>query len=72
MDYHLILNCLFLAHLVTILSQDPRETNGQFLLGDPAYTLLDWLMKGYTNSPNITPEQEGNPNPHPNPLQGPQ
>ncbi|XP_071371667.1 uncharacterized protein [Centroberyx affinis] len=28
-----------------------------FLLGDPAYPLMDWLM-GYTQSPALTPEQE--------------
>uniref|UniRef100_A0A671XEC2 DDE Tnp4 domain-containing protein n=1 Tax=Sparus aurata TaxID=8175 RepID=A0A671XEC2_SPAAU len=49
------------AHLLPN-SQEPREVNGisidHFMLGDPAYPLLDWLMKGYTHSPNITPEQE--------------
>lgn len=28
------------------------------VVGNPAYPLLDWLIKGYTNSPNLTPEQE--------------
>ncbi|KAL7832464.1 hypothetical protein SRHO_G00294820 [Serrasalmus rhombeus] len=28
------------------------------VVGDPAYPSLDWLIKGYTNSPNVTPEQE--------------
>ncbi|XP_059916153.1 uncharacterized protein LOC132464015 [Gadus macrocephalus] len=47
------------AHL---LPKEPREINGvpinHFLLGDPAYPLMDWLIKGYAHSPNITPEQE--------------
>ncbi|KAL7868727.1 hypothetical protein SRHO_G00101110, partial [Serrasalmus rhombeus] len=28
------------------------------VVGDPAYPSVDWLIKGYTNSPNVTPEQE--------------
>lgn len=47
------------GHLV-FFTQGPREINGvnHFLLGDPAYPLMDWLIKGYTHSPRITPEQE--------------
>nr|XP_040024722.1 uncharacterized protein LOC120812643 [Gasterosteus aculeatus aculeatus] len=52
-------NVLSQAHL---LPKEPREFDGvsigHFLLGDPAYPLMDWIMKGYTHSPNITPEQE--------------
>lgn len=29
-----------------------------FLLGDPAYPVMDWPMKGFTNSPSLTAEQE--------------
>ncbi|CAL8383219.1 unnamed protein product [Gadus morhua 'NCC'] len=44
--------------------KEPREINGvpinHFLLGDPAYPLMDWLMKGYIHSPNITPQESFN------------
>ncbi|KAL2099810.1 hypothetical protein ACEWY4_004204 [Coilia grayii] len=47
------------AHL---LPQCVRTIEGQdiplFLIGDPAYPLLSWLMKGYKNSPRLSPEQE--------------
>ncbi|XP_061584890.1 uncharacterized protein LOC133450329 isoform X1 [Cololabis saira] len=39
-----------------------REINGvavsHFLVGDPGYPLMEWLIKDYTRSPSITPEQE--------------
>ena len=28
------------------------------IVGDPAYPLLDWLLKGHLNLPNLPPEQE--------------
>ncbi|XP_061919157.1 uncharacterized protein LOC133660069 [Entelurus aequoreus] len=44
------------------LPKEPREISrtpvNLFLLGDPAYPLLDWLIKGYVRSPDMTPEQE--------------
>uniref|UniRef100_A0A1A8E0G7 DDE Tnp4 domain-containing protein n=1 Tax=Nothobranchius kadleci TaxID=1051664 RepID=A0A1A8E0G7_NOTKA len=44
------------------LPKEPRDIHGTavdlFLLGQPAYPLTKWLMKGYTHSPHITAEQE--------------
>ncbi|KAK7909664.1 hypothetical protein WMY93_014348 [Mugilogobius chulae] len=50
--------------LVTVRAPIPEQRDicgtpvSFYLLGDPAYPLADWLMKGYINSPRITPEQE--------------
>ncbi|XP_060786282.1 putative nuclease HARBI1 [Neoarius graeffei] len=44
------------------LPKEPRDINGTsinlFLLADPAYPFMTWLMKGYTHSPRLTAEQE--------------
>ncbi|CAN9513513.1 unnamed protein product [Ophioblennius macclurei] len=45
-----------------LLPKEPREISGVsvnlFILGNPAYPLTDWLIKGYTDSTHMTPQQE--------------
>uniref|UniRef100_A0A667WS05 DDE Tnp4 domain-containing protein n=1 Tax=Myripristis murdjan TaxID=586833 RepID=A0A667WS05_9TELE len=45
-----------------LFSQCVKNIEGKdinlFIVGDPAYPLLDWLIKGYPNSPRLTPQQE--------------
>ncbi|XP_049914823.1 putative nuclease HARBI1 [Epinephelus moara] len=45
-----------------LLPKEPQDINCTsvrlFLLGHPAYPLMDWLIKGYTCSPRLTTEQE--------------
>ncbi|XDV14258.1 hypothetical protein PO909_002432 [Leuciscus waleckii] len=47
------------AHLLpkSVKNIEGEEVRLQ-IIGDPAYPLLDWLMKGYINSPNLTPAQQ--------------
>lgn len=46
----------------SLLPKDPKEICGTsvdfFLLGDSTYPLTDWLMKGYTQAPPITLQEE--------------
>lgn len=53
--------CRLFSYFV-LFPQDPKIISGTsvgfFLLGDPAYPLAHWLMKGYINSPRMTPQQE--------------
>lgn len=51
-----------IPNIIFFCFQEIQDINGTsvrlFLLEDPAYPLTDWLMKGYTRSPSLTPEQE--------------
>ncbi|KAL2101891.1 hypothetical protein ACEWY4_003652 [Coilia grayii] len=48
------------AHLLPKVSPSIHHRTGVllYMLMDPTYPLMDWLMKGYTHSPRITHEQE--------------
>ncbi|KAG8012315.1 Protein ALP1-like [Nibea albiflora] len=60
-DANILRQSALLSH-AHLLPKGPREISGvavnHFLVGDTAYPLLDWLIKGDTHYPRITPVQE--------------
>uniref|UniRef100_A0A3Q1GZ70 DDE Tnp4 domain-containing protein n=1 Tax=Acanthochromis polyacanthus TaxID=80966 RepID=A0A3Q1GZ70_9TELE len=46
------------AHLLPKVGYIEGQHVDFFLLGDPAFPLMPWLMKGYLQSPRLTPQKE--------------